>query len=71
MEALTTPSSPCYKQISTATVLQTIRKKNTEKNDSNGKGFALKLDSFVIFLMQGKAALWAGHGAWPRRPNTM
>lgn len=26
--------------------------------DNDGKGFALKLDKFVIFLMQGRLDLW-------------
>ena len=59
LEILTTPNSPCYVQISTTAVLQLIIQKKTWMLDNDGKGFALKLDRFVIFLMQGRLDLWS------------
>lgn len=56
---LTIPNSPRYIQRSTTAVLQRILEKKTLMVDNDGKGFALKLGSFVIFLMQGRLDLWS------------
>jgi len=59
LEILTTPNSPRYVQVSTTAVLQRSREKQTLMVANDGKGFALKRDSFVIFLMQGGLDLWS------------
>lgn len=59
MEILPPPSSARYVQINTTAVLQLVVQKKTLMVDNDGKGFALKLDRFVIFLMQGRPDLWS------------